>query len=56
MSDRQEKFVGQSEIQFRRSGQSVDVAVRVIVQGWLGEHHVHGTGRSGSRSTSKPDG
>lgn len=52
MPDGQEELVGQSEVQFRRSGQSVDVAVRVVVQGRLGEHHVHRTGRCGSRSTS----
>lgn len=53
MSSRQEKLVGQPEVQFRRPGQSVDVIVRTVVQRRMGEHHVHGAGRGGSGSTGK---
>lgn len=48
MPGRQEKRMGQSKIQLRRSGQGVDVSVRAVVQRRLGEHHVHGPGRRGS--------
>lgn len=54
VSGRQEKRVGQPEVQFRRPGQSVDVFVRAVVQRRVGEHHVHGTGRRGSGPTGKP--
>lgn len=52
MPGRQEKRMGQPEIQLRRSRQSVDVFVRPVIQRRMGKHHVHGTGRRGSRPTS----
>ena len=48
----QKKYMGQSKIQFRWSGQGVNVFIRAVVQRRLGKHHVHGSGRRRSWPTS----